>query len=288
MSWEVNDLLTDTDLQAYEGTILSGFGKTNWREKRSVALNDWLVPILRTRGFNIERLRTRYEPDNVQSVISGTYADIRGAAIDQTSDDINLASVFATVGTDALYVGSTKPFRGLSIRVLDAVSAISALLTVSVWTDRWESVSINDGTQRTPGKSFSAGGAVTWDVPTQWVRRPVNGSDPLYFVKLTMSATPTSAKCGQIGVIRRSALCGPLALRTLALIMWEAPTGADGPWETKAARYETEADAALQRALEIIGGEFEADDTVTDQIDATEAAQSAAEVSRGPHRLERG
>jgi hypothetical protein len=288
MAWAPNDLLSDVDLEAYEAGILTQFARQNWLDKRAKAIEDWLAPILRTREFDIERLRTRYEPDLVSGYTAAAYSDKRGEAIDTTADDLNLATVFATVGTDALYIGSTRQFRGLSVRMMDAVSAVAATLTVSAWTDGWEALSIYDGTQKTPTKSFSGGGAITWRVPPGWVKRPVDSSDPLYVVKLTMSATPTSAKCGQIGVIRRSALCAPVAFRTLALIMREAPTGADGPWSEKAAWYETEADAALQRALEVCGGEFEADDSVTDQIDATEAEQTVAEVSRGAFRLERG
>jgi hypothetical protein len=96
-------------------------------------------------------------------------------------------------------------------------------------------------------------------------------------VKVTISAVPTGATASQIGVIRRSALCAPATLRTLTLIMHEAPSGGPGPWADKAAWYETEADAALQRALPLLGGEFDTD--ASDQVSATEAAQTAAEVA---------
>jgi hypothetical protein len=48
-----------------------------------------------------------------------------------------------------------------------------------------------------------------------------------------------------------------VVFRTLQLIFQEAPTGADGPWREKADFYKDEADAALQRALAICGGEFD-------------------------------
>lgn len=288
MSWAPNDLVTDADLVAYEANILTAFNQTDWADKRQLAIEHWLGPILRTRGFDLERLRTRYEPDVVRGYTAAAYTDLAGAAKSQTVDDLNMATVFATVANDALYIGSTQAFRGLSIRMEDAVSAIAAQLIVAHWADAWTALSINDGTRKVSGKSFSGGGAVTWRLPSNWVKRTVDSSDPLYFVKLTMSATPTSAKAGQIGVIRRSVFCAPLALRTLALVMREAPTGGEGPWDVKAGWYETEADASLQRALEICGGEFETDDPATDQISETEAAQTAAEVSRGSFRLERG
>ena len=39
---------------------------------------------------------------------------------------------------------------------------------------------------------------------------------------------------GEIGAIRRSVLSAPATLRTLLLIMREAPTGGPGPWADKA------------------------------------------------------
>ena len=105
-------------------------------------------------------------------------------------------------------------------------------------------------------------------------------------MKVTVSATPTSAKAGQLGVIRRSVLCAPAAFKTLALIMREAKTGSEGPWREKAAEYQTDADAALERALQIVAGEFDTDES--DQVSPTEETQTRAEVARGPFRLERG
>jgi hypothetical protein len=282
-----SDLLTEADLLAYEANILTQFNQTDWLDKRAKAAEDWLAPILRTRGFAVERLRTRYEADAVRGYTGAAFSDLVGAAKDTTTDDLNLATIFATAGSDALYIGSVQPFRGLSVRMLDAVSAVAGTLTVSFWGDEWSALTITDGTAKTLGKPFSGGGAITWRVPSTWVTRTVDGSDPLYWVKVTVSATPTSAKAGQIGVIRRSSLCAPLVFRTLMLIMWEAPTGGGGPWAEKAFHYESEADAALQRALQICGGEFETDAPATDLISATEAEQTVAEVSRG-WRLERG
>jgi hypothetical protein len=286
MSWHPNDLVTDTDLLAYESGILTNFNTTTWQTKRQKALEDWLGPILRTNGFEIERLRTRNEADTVLGFTGAAYTDLTNATRDTTADDLDLAAVFATVGTDALYIGSKQTFRGLSIRMADTVSAVTAKVSVANWSDAWKSLTLTDGTISTSGKSFSGGGAISWTVPPTWVKRSINGSDPLYWVKVTISATPTAAKAGQIGVIRRSVLCAPAALRTLTLIMREAPTGGSGPWMDKAAYYETEADAALQRALLICGGEFETDEPATDLIGEEEAGQTAAEVSTG-WRMER-
>jgi len=287
VSWVPNDLVTDQDLRSYESTILSQFHKTDWEDKRAKALEDWLLPILRTQGFDPDKWRIRYEADAVLADISGAFSDKKSDATDRDTDDVNLAAVFATAGTDALYLGSTRQFRGLSVRMHAGVSAVAALLTVSYWNDAWTPLTIVDGTQKAVGKSFSGGGAVTWRPPSGWVTRKINDSQDYYFVKLTMSATPTAATAGQIGVIRRSVFCAPVALRTLTLIMREAPSGGDGPWREKAEWYDAQASDALQRALQICGGEFETDDPGTDLISPTEAAQTTAEVSRMPYRMER-
>jgi hypothetical protein len=287
MSWSPNDLVTDADLEAYEKSIRSDFGHLSFVEKRQAALEHWLWPRLVQAKFPPERFRTRYQPDKVFAYTAAAYTDETADAKSQTVDDLNLAAIFATVGTDALYIGSTRMFRGLSIRLSDAVSAVTSTLTVQLWTDGWESVPITDGTAKTAGKTLSGGGAVTWRVPDGWVVRKVNDSDPLYWAKVTVSATPTATTAGQIGVIRRSLLAGPAVYRTLALIMREAPTQQDGPWMPKAEWYETQADRTLDLVIPSLGGEF---DTLIedDVISEPEAAQTKAEVTQGGWSLERG
>lgn len=287
MGYRPNDLVTDTDLEGYEAEIRANFGHVEFAAKRHAALEHWLWPRLRAAKFPPERFRTRYQLDKVLTSISGTFADETTDAKSTTADDLNLAAIFATPGTDALYIGSAQMFRGLSVRMSDSVSAVTATLTVSLWTDAWESVAITDGTARTSGKTFSGGGAVIWRTPDGWVPRSVNGSDPLYWAKVTVSATPTAATAGQIGVIRRSLLSGPATLRTLALIMREARTSQDGPWQDKAAWYEAEAERMLDLAVPALGAEF---DTLIedDQISEAETAQTTAEVTQGGWSLERG
>jgi hypothetical protein len=184
-----------------------------------------------------------------------------------------------------LLVGSTKPFRGVSLRVLDAVSAVAGTMTVQYWADRWTPLTVSNDTIRN-GVLFARGGSISWRVPSDWVTRPISTSARRYFVKLTVSATPTSATAGQIGVIRRSSLCAPAAFRALMLIMREAKTGSDGPWRDKALEYEKEANAALERSLQIVSGEFDTDET--DQVSQDETEQTRAEVAYGPFRMERG
>lgn len=276
-SWHPSDLVADADLVAYEPRILTQFGVTDWADVRQKALEDWLFPLLVGAGLDPQRLRTRHQADAVLGYTSSTYSDKTSAASSTTADDINLATVLAA-SSDRLYVGSTSPFRGLSVRLLDSVSSVATTLTVALWADTWRTVSATDGTQATAGKPFSAGGSLTWRVPSEWVTRQINSTGPYYWARLSMAAAPTGATATQISCIRRSLLSAPVTFRVLALILRAAPLAQDGPWRDKADWYEQEADAAFQRVIGAIGGEF---DTVTqdDVIDTEEAVQTTAEAA---------
>jgi hypothetical protein len=271
VSWHLTDLLDDTDLVAYEQDILSHFGADTWQARRTKALEDWLFPILKGRGFDPHRLRTRYECDTVFGFTGAAYSDQTSNAQDETANDVDLATVFATPSTDALYIGSSQPFRGVFVRLLDSVSSAAGNMAVSYWSGGWESLTITDRTRATQ-KTLGQGGSVTWTLPVDWATRALNGTDPLYWVKVTVSATPTGAAASQMGVIRSSALRAPVTFRTLQLIFQEAPTGVDGPWRDKAQFYKDEADLALQRALAIVGGEFDTD--ASDLVSESESVQT--------------
>lgn len=288
-SYHPSDLISDADLYAYERTLPQVFGEDlDWETRRTKTLEDWLFPILKGAGFEPQRLRTRHQADPVYAYTAAAFVDKTAAAKDTTEGDLNLATIFATAGSDYLYVGSVEPFRGIFLRLLDAVSAVTSTMTVEYWSGRWSGLSIADGTKAASGKTLSAGGSVTWTLPVDWATRAVNGSGARYWARISVSATPTGATATQVGVIRRSVLCAPATLRTLALIFREAPTSLDGPWERKAAYYESEADAALQRALRIVGGEFDTADPPDDLIDPTENAQTREDASGGGWLLERG
>jgi len=284
MSWHPSDLVTNADLAAYENQVMQRFGQSDWSAKVTKALEDWLFPTLKARGFDPFRLRTRLEPALVLTYTSSAFADRTADARSTDADDLNLATILAA-STDYLYVGLTQPFRGVHVRMLDQVSSAAAVLTAQYWADAWTALTVADGTAKTTGKPFSGGGSLTWGVPTDWSVRKVNNSADLYWVRLSLSAAPTGAKATQLGGVRASVFRAPVALRTLQLIFREAPTGQDGPWLEKAEFYKDEADAALTRALEICGGEFDTD--ASDQISADEADQTPEEAGGG-WQMERG
>lgn len=291
MSWHPNDLVSDADLLAYESRILTQFGAISWETKRHKVLEDWLWPALRGIGLDPDRLRTRVVADAVLAYDGSTYTAVTTEAANTTTDDLSVGTILDGGASDALLIGSARPFRGVSLRVLDTPSSATAKLTVTLWQDAWGGVPIIDGTARTSGQTLSGGGAVTWPVPGTWVTRAVNSLGPYYWARLTVNAALTAgAKAGQLSVIRRSVLCAPAAYKTLAWIFREAPAAQDGPWTSKADYYEVLADSSLQRALTLAGGEF---DTITedDVVDADEAAQTtaqAATLGSGEWSLERG
>ncbi len=285
MAWSPNDLVSDVDLVAYERTILTQFGEIDWQAKRQKALEDWLFPLMVSVGLDPYRLRTRYQPDQVWGLTSSAYTDYTEAAQNATSDDIPVASVLAS-SSDALVIGSTWQFRGVSMRLHEDVSITARTPSVELWRDTWKTVAISDGTQLTAGVPFSKGGAMKWTVPEDWVVRAINDSPALYYARVKLSGAPTGAALGQMSVIRRSSLCAAATLKTLQLIFREAPIQQDGPWERKAEDYGTEAQHAWERSLPMLGREFDTD-TVDDVIDKTEATQTTDTASGGGWSFDR-
>ena len=274
MSWHPNDLVTDDDLVSYEQTILTSFWQTEWLRRRAKALEDWLFPLLEQRGFSPTRSRTRHVPVTAKSLSGSTFTDQTTAVA--AADGLNLASVLAS-STNYLYLGFTEPFRGISVRMADSVSSVEAALDVRVWGDGWETPP-NVRNEAILGlKPFGKGGSITWDVPEGITTRAIDGSNSLFWARLSLSAAPTGALAGPWAVIRRSRLAAPVTLRTLALIFREAPSGQDGPWTEKAVWYSDEADEAFLRVVDQLGPEFDTDGS--DAIGETERQQTAAEVT---------
>lgn len=283
MSWAPNDLVTDADLLAYESSILTQFGKTDWQTRRQKALEDWLFPLLEARGFDPTRFRTRHAPTKVFGYTSAAYTDKTSAA--GTSDGLNLATILAS-SSDALYLGFAQPFRGALLAMHEAVnSTVDVTFGVGAWTGVWAPVTgLTDGT-KVGTKSGARGGSLTWTLPESTIRRALNSSDELYWVRITAASAPTGAQTGPVTVIRRSRLAAAVTFRTLELIFAEAPADQDGPWREKAERYKTEAEAAFARVVDTIGPEFDTDND--DAIDGDEETQTAASVSGGGWTFER-
>lgn len=283
MSWAPNDLVTDVDLKAYEALILTQFNVNDWQTRRQKAIEDWLFPMLEGRGFTPARLRTRHTPVSALGYTSSAFSDKTTAA---TEDNGLVLSTILAASSDYLYVGFHEPFRGISVRMLDAVNAVSNSLTVQLWADGWTAPDgvVND--TKIGSACFAKGGAITWQMPDALVRRTLSTADAAYWARISLSAAPTAnTAIGPISVIRRSRLCAAVAMRTLSLIFREAPTQQDGPWTDKADWYEKEAERAWLRVADQIGPEFDTDGD--DTIGDTERGQTAEDVNGGGWTMER-
>lgn len=198
MSWSHLSLVTDDDIGQLEPeAIQSGapWGATTWSTARAAAKRDlkvWLEADYPHIPAVTDRVRDRWPPSYVWGYTAAAYTDYTSAAKDDTEEDVPLATVFTTFGTDILYVGCDYEFEGLWVQLLDSLNANTATLTVAYWGPTgWTSLTISDGTSVT-SKTFAQSGRITWTLPTTWERRTLNGTDEYYWVKLTVSAALTA------------------------------------------------------------------------------------------------
>lgn len=271
------DLLTDLDVLALDVRATSDYGTGNatLSEKRRVAVTDWLRPRVEQAGYPAHRHMTRRAPDAAWQLTGGAYTDRISALGDYTSDDLDLNDVFVTVGTDALYVGSREPFRGLYVALVDSLNTVASVASVTYWNGAWTApASLIDGTIATSGKSFSGSGRITWSLPDDWHVRPVNNS-PAYWARLTVSARPTDeTRVGQVLPLSRSRLTYPAACYTLGLLYQEGIGNQRGDYAAKADRFFAEADRALAVALPLAQDEFDVDATgAVDRLEVNSLAR---------------
>jgi hypothetical protein len=255
--WTPADLLTDLDLLAIDRLCLSDFNVTSLADKRRAAM-DWLAPRVEQAGYKLWQHAVRKAPDAVFGYTGYAYTDFTSAALDTTDADLALSSVVLAPATDALYVGSRDPFKGLYVGIADRVNTNSTLLDVSVWTGKWTTVtSLIDGTQATARKSCSGGGMVTWQPPDTWTKRSVNNS-LLYWGKVTFSSSLSpAAAAGQLTPIAASRLTFPAAHYALGLLYQESYGSQRGQWLEKADKMFAAAEGGLAVALPLIADEFD-------------------------------
>lgn len=259
------DLLTDADLRALDSRLDNDYGETlipTLVEKRRVAVQDWLVPKLETFRYAPAQHQTRVRPVAAFGYTGGVYTDVCGALGDATAGDLDLAQLWATPATDALYVAASRPFVGLSVSMVGTGNSAASVATVSVWSGSgWAAVpQLADGTRVALGKSFSGGGRFSWALPEEWAPRLVNGAGPYVWARLTVDVAPSAGTAAdQILPVVRSRLTYPLALYTLSLIYREGASGRRGGWLEQADSYAEQAEKQLAAVLPLIGDEFDTD-----------------------------
>jgi hypothetical protein len=278
------DLLTDAMLEALDSKLALDFGETvadRLADVRRVAVADWLSPRLERAGYAPSRHRTRRAADAVFGYTGSAYTDYTGAAVP-------LATVLATVATDALYVGLRTPFQALWLGLADHLSTVTAVASLAAWNGTaWASLSsVTDGTQATAGKPFSGGGRFSWWVPEDWPTRAVNGQT-YHWLKLTTSVTPTAATSADVvHPIVRSRLSYPASLFALSVVYRDAASTRRGAWLDQAKVYEDMATQALEVVLPLVKDEF---DVTGDEIAGLADANVETEgPAIGAWSLERG
>jgi hypothetical protein len=231
MGWSGLTLVTDAELGVFEPEAINGhWGATTWPNQRATAklrLKTWIdQDFARTAGPNATDLvRDTFGADKVWGYTASTYTDVTDAAIDDTEDDVTLSDIFATFGTDTLYIGSLTSFDGLDVSMLGTLNANAATLTVKYsGPTGWTSLTNTDGTASS-GKTFGKSGRITWTQPSDWQRRTLDNSvDAYYWIELSVSAALTSGtSVGQLLIIKPpdglKFVCLHLAMGYIALTL---------------------------------------------------------------------
>lgn len=199
MSWAGLSLVTDAELGQLEPEAVAPtlpWGQTIWTDARAEAKRDlkiWIEMDFPEVIGVADRVLDRWAPDYVFGYTGGSYSDLRTAAENDTEDDVDLSTVFATFGTDKLYVGALWGFDGVYALMTGTRNANTATLTVKYsGPSGWTTLIATDGTSSS-GKTFAQSGRITWTQPTTWQRERLNGTGDEYFwVELSVSAALTS------------------------------------------------------------------------------------------------
>jgi hypothetical protein len=208
MGWAGLTLVTDSDLGALEPQATNGkWQSVSWPNQRAEAKRDlriWLETDFSEISNVADKIIDTQGADLVSGYTGGTYTDLASEATTTDEDDVDLSAVFATFGTDKLYLGSLGEFDGLQVRMLSTLNAIASVLTVKYsGPGGWTSLTATDGTANS-GKTFGKSGRITWTVPSDWQRRTLNDSGDAYFlVELSISAALTAGtSAGQLLLVK--------------------------------------------------------------------------------------
>ena len=201
MSWAGLTLATDADLGALESEATAPdapWGQSSWQTQLDGAkkeLGIWIDTDFPETPMASDRIRDRWAAEKVFAETGGTFTDYSVEARDDTEEDIDIEAVYATPGSDYLYVGALWTYHGLFVHMLDSVNANASVLTVAYWAkDQWQTVPAqSDGTIAAAGKTLGQSGRVTFATPTDWERRSLNSTgEEYYWTRLSINNALTS------------------------------------------------------------------------------------------------
>src|SRR5690349_17223198 len=116
MPWNQLTLVTDAELGALEPEAIASeapWGATAWANQRAEGKRD--LKILLEADFSdianvADKVVDTWRPDYVLGYTGGSFGDVTTAAADKTEDDVALATIFTTFGSDKLYIGCATEF----------------------------------------------------------------------------------------------------------------------------------------------------------------------------------
>lgn len=252
--WSNLTLVTDADLAAIEPQCRANmdpppWGATTWPSARAEAKRELKILIElaypEVKGA-ADKILDQFAPDWAFSYIASAYADITSAIRDDTEDDVDLTTIFAS-SANRIYVGADYQFEGLYLLLKDALNAQARTLTVKYRSGSgWTALTIVDGTA-VGAATFAQSGRVTWTIPSDWTRQRWAGTaDEYFWVELSVDAALSSGstKAAQILPIRapdglKRAACY-LALGYI-LNGLELQAGKPEDWQAKSGAYRQQA-----------------------------------------------
>jgi len=205
MGWSSLNLVSDAELGQLEPEAIAAsepWGTNVWANARAEGKRDLKIMIEADFGSlpNVaDRVIDTWRPDYVLGYTGSAFSDLTSDTVDKDEDDIALATIFTTFGTDRLYIGCASEFEALRVIMTGTVNGNASVLTAKYsgpagggTPASWPALTITDGTI-TSGKTFAKSGRITWTMPTDWQRETLNGmSDAYYWLELTVSAALTA------------------------------------------------------------------------------------------------
>ena len=285
MSWAGLTLATDANLGALEPDATEAsapWGQNSWDTQLALAKRDlrvWVDADFPHLVGASDRIRDRWAAPQVLTETASAFTDQTVEASDDTEEDIDLEVVFATPGSDYVYVGALFEYSGLFFHMLDSVNANASVMTVSYWgKNGWTPVpSQQDGTIASAGKTLGQSGRVVWAIPTDWERRSLNNTGEEYYwtrVSVSLALTAGTAITQLLAVRAPTGLTSVHERLTLSHICRGLAKQAGDPdmWIESADRYMSEAKEIYER-LKLNGG-IPLDEDLSGAVD--EAEQSLA------------
>jgi hypothetical protein len=252
MAWSTLILASEASIAKLEPQAVhtdQPWGRVDWPDQIQAAKDDLEIWIERDHPVPsgaADRVRDRWDPDYAWGLTGGAYTDLTSDLSNDTEEDVDLATVFATAATDRLYVGARYEFDGVWLQLLDSVNAAASVLTVSYWgRNQWTSADVTDGTALS-GATLAQSGRVTWRAPGDWERRKLNGTaEEHYWVELRVSLALTAGTA----VTQILPLRPPKGLRRVATLLalshilggLELQSSDPERWRDKADRYREDA-----------------------------------------------